>query len=180
MTGDPWDHADSQGMLVTNKQYAAIVFRGTEASKLHIRDIFSNFGLPVAWAGLGRVHSGYLAHFNRIRYEARARAERVPPAIPLYLTGHSLGGALAALYASWAGHRLAGLVTFGSPKAMDRDAVNAISCPVNRYTNRFDFAPYWPPSIMLKHPGEAIKLNSGGWPGPVSRHMVSRYIEALS
>jgi len=179
LVDEPWDHGDTQGMLVRNKLYSAIVFRGTEATKLRLRDIFSNFGHPSAWAGVGLAHSGYENAFGMVRYDARKLAERVSNDLPLYVTGHSMGGALASLYASWAGHRLAGLVSFGSPRAMNREACDAISCPVYRYENRHDFAPHYPPSFMLTHPGEAIKLDSGGWPGPVSRHSINRYIEAL-
>ena len=105
MVGEPFNHSGSQGMIVAHNRmkWAALVFRGTEASKGSISDILSNVGFPVKWAGRGKAHSGYKKHFAMIRYEARQRAEQIPSLCPLYVTGHSMGGSLATMYASWVG-----------------------------------------------------------------------------
>ncbi len=185
LVGEPFDHAGSQGMLVRGRDMAAMVFRGTEA-KDSVRDLLSNFGWPVRWVGPGRAHSGYVHHFSMIRYEARKRAELVPSDVPLYVAGHSMGGDMATPYAAWVGsggpddHKLHALVTFGSPKALSREACAAIGCEVRRFTNRHDFAPHWPPVLGLTHPEDSqIEVDSGGWPGWVSRHATDRYVEAV-
>ena len=172
-----WDHADTQAMLVYNKAEAALVFRGTEARKARWRDLVSNFGYPVVWAGEGRVHSGYLHHFNRIRDDA-LRAAMATPSCP-HVVGHSMGGCLATLFAAWASITPARLWTFGAPKALDLKATAAIHCPISRYVNNHDFAPHWPPVPGLIHPARAIEIDSGGWPGPVTRHGTGRYLAAL-
>lgn len=192
MVCDPFDIKGSQGMLVLGKTHAYLVFRGTEASKFNIknplpwaRDIVSNFGLASGWIGQGKAHRGYAHYFSYIRKPARAFAERIPTPIPLIVVGHSLGGCLATQYASWAAsggpddHKLAGLITYGAPKCLNYEALANIACTVFRFTNRYDFAPYWPPILGLDHPEGHVKINSGGWPGPVSRHSVSKYINAL-
>ncbi len=161
------------------------MFRGTEATKAKIRDILSNFGLTRKWVGGGNAHSGYAKHFSYIRKPARNFAERIPTPIPLFVIGHSLGGCLATLYASWVGsggpddHKIAGLITFGAPKCLNDEAIANIACPVFRFTNRYDFAPHWPPISGLIHPKNQIKINSGGWPGPISRHSVDKYIRTV-
>lgn len=96
MMGEPFDHEGSEGMLVRHNEedWAAIVFRGTEASKGSLRDIFSNFGFAREWVGPGKAHSGYANYFAHIRYEARKRAEQVHPHVKLYVGGHSMGGSL--------------------------------------------------------------------------------------
>jgi triacylglycerol lipase len=183
----PFDHAGSQGMLVRSRDMAALVFRGTEASAGSVSDITSNLGVPVRWAGNGRAHSGYARHFSMIRYEARKMAELVPSEIPLYVTGHSMGGCLATLYASWVGsgspedHWLHALVTYGAPKALSVRALADMHCKAGarRYTNKYDFAPHWPPVLGLTHPKLRVRVDSGGWPGPVSRHGADRYVEAV-
>ena len=172
-----WDHADTQAMLVQNDAEAALVFRGTEARKAKWRDLISNFGYPVVWSGQGRVHSGYLHHFNRIRAAAAEAALDAPA--PVHAAGHSMGGALATLYAAWAPITPVRLWTFGAPKAIDLLASTTIHCPVSRYVNHHDFAPHWPPVPGLIHPARAIEIDSGGWPGPVSRHATGRYLAAL-
>ena len=177
-------HNDTEALLVARREYAALAFRGTEATRLHWRDLRSNLGLPVRWAGEGRAHSGYVRHLAMIENEAVAMAESVASSTPLYVTGHSLGGALASLFAAlWyalgRNYRLAGLVTLGAPKALTRAAAAPIACPCLRVVNDYDFAPKWPPSLSLRHYCPATRIDSGGWPGPVSRHMVGRYVEVL-
>lgn len=182
MVCDPFDIMGSQGMLVLGRDAAYMPFRGTEANKAKVSDILSNFGWPREWVGKGKAHSGYATHFSYIRHPARAFAERIPTPIPLYATGHSLGGVLAMLYASWVGsggpddHKIARLITFGAPRGLDQIGVDAIKCEVWRVKNRYDFAPYWPPvPRSLTHPEPTIPINSGGWIGPVSRHGVDKY-----
>ncbi len=172
-----WDHADTQAMLVQNDSEAVLVFRGTEARKARWRDLISNFGYPVVWAAQGRVHSGYLHHFNRIRGGVLGAV--VDLTVPVHLVGHSMGGALATLFAAWVPAAPVHLWTFGAPKALDFIAAAMIRCPVSRFVNARDFAPHWPPVPGLIHPARAIEIDPGGWPGPVTRHGTGRYLAAL-
>jgi pimeloyl-ACP methyl ester carboxylesterase len=197
------DHADAQAMFVmggtvqggdprplgssprVSEDFAAFVFRGTEASRARWRDLIDNLGTARRWSGAGRAHSGYLTGLERTRDAARAWAEKLPSAVPLFVTGHSMGGAIATLFAAWhyrehpADH-LAGLVTFGAPKALDREAAARIDCPIHRYAVPLDFAQVWPPSWRLVHPAPAIALRSAlRWPGPVSRHSIDNYVASL-
>lgn len=193
---DHFDHAGAQAALVRrNDDYAAaLVFRGTEASRLNVSDLWANVGVPRRWAGDGWAHSGYVGYLERIRYQARQLAEEVSSEVPLFATGHSKGGALATLYAAWVGadrtegHNLAGLVTFGAPRVLSRKAAAAIDCPTWRFTIPLDFAPawpfwplnFWPLPVALAHPTPAFQLPSPTWwPGPISRHGVGQYVRAL-
>jgi hypothetical protein len=186
MLGDPIMHGGAECMLVRNSEAAFLVFRGTEASKGSMSDILSNVGVPARWAGRGLVHSGYDHHFSLIRAQARDRAEMVETATPLHVTGHSMGGVLATMYAAWVGsggpddHKIMSLITFGAPKALSKGALKTIKSPTYRYTNRYDFAPHWQPGLVLRHPEGHIKVNSGGWAGPVSRHSSKKYRKAVA
>lgn len=182
MIREPFDIEGSQGMLVLGKGEAYLVFRGTEASGLKLRDVWSNFGLVQDWVGAGKAHSGYAKHFSYIRKPARTFAEQIPTPIPLYVAGHSLGGVLATLYAAWVSsggpddHKIKGLITYGAPKGLNAEGYSTIACRIDRVINRYDFAPHWPPIPRLTHPRVApVKVNSGGWPGPVSRHSITKY-----
>ena len=185
MVCDPFDIEGAQGMLVLGKTHAYLVFRGTEVSKAKFWDVVANIGIPVPWVGVGKAHSGYARHFGHIRQPARAFAEQIPTPIPLLVVGHSMGGCLATDYASWVSsggpddHKLAGLISYGAPKCLNKQAIDAIACPAFRFTNRYDFAPHWPPIPGLDHPKNQVKINSGGWPGPVSRHSVSKYMRTV-
>ena len=182
-----FDHAGTQAALVRDRNSAAIVFRGTEASHWKMRDIFSNltWPWPTVWQGAGRVHSGYRRHLSMIGHEALEMAEDVASETPLVVTGHSLGGAISTLFASWyyfdnPTYKLAGLVTFGAPKALDKVAARAIACPVRRYAVKGDFAPHWPPVVGLVHPVPAIPLPPRNRVhGPLRRHTPETYTRAL-
>lgn len=193
-------HRDAECMLVMAEDgsFAAIVFRGTEFTDRHYRDIWNNAGRPQAWAGAGLVHSGYLAQLERIRDRAAAWFEKVPSSCPLYVAGHSMGGAVGGLFAAWAigvrGGKLAGLATFGAPKAGSARAWAPLRQAARRdtarglpdgfdlgiYRIRYGFAPYWPPSLKLTQPAEAVVLPSPNrWLGPIRRHDVDNYVEAV-
>lgn len=186
-----FDHNGTEGMLVANDQWASLAFRGTQP--LSVQDIFSNVGRPVRWAGKGRVHSGYLQHLNMVSHKARAAVEHVSSELPVYVTGHSLGGAVATAFAAWwygdqwmaqnhtkPSYKLAGLVTFGAPKALDREAAESIGCLKERYVVKGDLIPWHPVSFSLVHPTKATKLKPAKfWPPTrLARHAAEGYVTA--
>lgn len=173
----------AQAYLFESDADAYISYRGTEASKLSLWDIVSNMRLTAReWEGPGRAHLGYVRQYRRIREASMYCADIVAESKPLYLNGHSMGGAMAHVAAADIFHRnwkVAGVVSFGAPKTLDQEAIDAIRCDVYRYVNKYDFGPYFPPSFSLKHPGFEVSVDSGGWWGPITRHMPPKYIEAV-
>ena len=187
-----FDQADAEAALFTGARWAYLAVRGTEASKLEWSDLWANArALPKRWAGAGCVHEGYLAEAMKLWPHAEPRLRKL--GLPYYLTGHSLGGAVATILAEL----IAGnddvpdplaLVTFGSPKVGDEDfhRDNPIVAH-RRYVNRMDFAPATP-LIGFAHGVEGIPLDSGpfdraqgrGWTGPLRDHSIERYAAALA
>ena len=189
-----WDKRGTQGMLTQTRRmdgspaFAAITFRGTETQGSAILiDLWRNltWPWPVAWMGPGRCHAGYRNALAAIAWPAAEAAKRVPSEIPLYICGHSAGGSIGTAFAAWYAEtfpnwKLAGVVSFGAPKALDATAAAAVRCPVHRYVMPGDPFPYWPPVRGLVHASPAIRLTPPDrWPGPLSRHDAGGYRRAL-
>ncbi len=177
-----WDIPPAQAWLFIREGVAVMAYRGTEASALNIRDLMSNsrFGRN-PWQGPGEANAGYARQFHCIQPASRKVIRNIASEVPLIITGHSMGGAIATLAAAWLdtmGWNAKGLVTFGAPKALTKQGLSAIHMPVVRVVNRYDFAPHWPVLTNKSHPDGRLPVSSGGWPGPVSRHMPPKYVGA--
>lgn len=153
----------------TNPDGAVIVFRGT----LGLRDMFTDLQLVLRpWAGAGHVHQGFkdahAALWPALKQQLHA------PRGPIFLTGHSLGGALATMTAALCrtelpSHDIAALYTFGSPRVGDRVFGAALqSVPHFRVVNDLDVIPRLPPVIpnpvlpYFEHSGQLHHLVNGG------------------
>lgn len=120
----------SQPMLV-------LAFRGTQVTS--IRDISSDLRAHlVAAPGGGRVHAGFLVAFEKIREHLELSLAHYP-GLPLYITGHSLGGALALVATRYLeSDRTAATYTFGCPRAGDDRFFAPIKTPIYRTVNAAD------------------------------------------
>ncbi|KPV41859.1 lipase [Thiohalorhabdus denitrificans] len=124
-----------EGMLI-------LAFRGTE---MEVADIFADIKADLRSApGGGRVHRGFLEAFERVK-EPISRALDRHAGPPLYITGHSLGGALATLATRYLEKDGTGACyTFGGPRVGDRDFFSGIKTPVYRVVNAADGVPRVP------------------------------------
>lgn len=125
--------------------------------------------------------------------DAEGTGRQRAPMEALYVTGHSLGGAMASLFASMLvmndrephreiAQRLAAVYTFGQPmvggpeyaEAADRALAEA-GVPVLRYAYRKDPVPLLPPRSVgrFAHFGQELRLDrDGAWaPSPSSTAM---------
>lgn len=146
---------DTQGFVAsrsgdTGPGMAVVSFRGTEST----RDWMTNLDLRQDSvmsrntenpATVGNVHAGFHNAFQSVEEQltgALAECEH----LPLYITGHSLGGALATL-ATWylKGDRLAACYTFGAPRVGDDQLLNRFRTPIYRIVNGADPVPFVPP-----------------------------------
>jgi len=179
--------AGTQALLVQGGAWGALVFRGTQVGSGSlgetITDLTANARVcPREWAGPGRAHAGYATALARVHEPALETARRLAQAVPIYVAGHSLGGALATLYAARVAvaqaHQIAGLVTLGAPAPATPAAYSQLRArvPVRRYVLRGDWAPAWPPGYA--HPAPASRLTP---PDDVALagHGVGGYVAAV-
>jgi hypothetical protein len=144
-----------RGLAVSDERAVHLVFRGTKAGPRGNADLRTILGgwaanLDYAPVDLG----GYSVHrgFNR-EVEAVARSLREvamdhgAEGKPLYLAGHSAGGALATLAARRlheAGVPVRGAVVFSSPRVGDRAFAASYPVQLVRIERRHDVVPHLP------------------------------------
>ncbi len=123
-------HKDFSGMLV-------LVFRGTQPN---IKDVLTDIkaDLVNADACNGRVHRGFQDAFKPLQKRI-ADALDQHQGLPLYITGHSLGGALALLATRLlCNDSIGACYTFGCPRVADDEFFKGIKTPVYRVVNAAD------------------------------------------
>ncbi len=114
-----------------------IAFRGTEADS--VQDIKTDISAPLVQApGGGRIHKGFLSAYKLVEdlliEDIKQAGEK-----PIYITGHSLGGALAMVATRYIGKDSIGATyTFGCPRVADDTFYNNIKTPVYRVVNAAD------------------------------------------
>ena len=137
-----FNNKSSQGIIIQHEDYVVAAFRGTD----ELVDWLDNVKAFSVKGPLGNVHSGFYNALLDIWREA-GMWERIQilrdrgvdtsrtdtpvwlnglkkPKRPLWLTGHSLGGAMATLAAAWLAERkipFNGAYTFGQPRCGDEN-----------------------------------------------------------
>lgn len=129
----------TQAFAAADDRTVVVAFRGTNSE---IADFVADLDLPKVPGPAGLVHRGFLRALNAVW-------DRVHQAITVFrdqeqrvfLTGHSLGAALATLATARLEFdttcRTAGLYTFGSPRVGDRRFQRASDAQFGQRTFRF-------------------------------------------
>jgi hypothetical protein len=152
--------------LVRASDHVRLVFRGT--------DDLTDFGIDVDCVltsnpfGPGKVHKGVLDSLTTDWADIVSVAVDQPRSLPLFIDGHSLGAAHAAL-AAWGlkslGIPVNSVFTYGMPRIFDKMAAAAFSCDLWRCVTvvglSIDFVPTVPPAPTFWHTGNLLLLNSG-------------------
>jgi len=162
-----FDKQNTQAMIVQNKEKKNfIVFRGTE--KGVIGDLITDVKVRKEEVNIGEVHRGFLQAYNQIKNEIAKISHRLNN---IYITGHSLGGALATLSA-WhltfcVGIIIDSIYTFGSPRIGNKEFV--INYDLNlksitfRVVNNCDIVTRVPTRLTgYNHVGQLIYIDREG------------------
>ncbi|UQZ32212.1 lipase [Paenibacillus sp. PK3_47] len=184
------------GFIIESPEEVIIAFRGTSSTSNWVSNMNAsqkNFKY-IKEACL--THRGFTDIYASARDGIISVLGSLSPEKALFVTGHSLGGALAALCAVDAAanthYRFPSLYTYGAPRTGDPDFAKAAAKYVPhsfRIANPFDLVTYVPPSIY-KLPKRSKKYyythNQTRYPlsfqnGAVPlNHMIGSYYAALA
>ena len=139
---------DTQAFLAqSNDGYAVLAFRGTEISKRQDMKIDAQ-AMRVSVLE-GRIHSGFRIAYESVAKEIERSLLKLQD-VPLYITGHSLGAALATVGTQRLEHHLriremiAACYTFGSPRVGDQHYDIEFKAPIYRVVNTTDIVTVIP------------------------------------
>lgn len=148
-------------------------------------DILDDLDFKVTPYLKSRVHKGFLKATLDLwpEIEADLIARHTPSQVPVYVTGHSLGGAMAVIAGMT--YPFERIVTFGAPR-VGQDIHRAIAEPSRhiRYVNGNDPVPHMVPTFypfQYRHHGELrtiVDHNHGG-PHVLYDHSIVNYAEVL-
>ena len=119
----------------------------------------------------GKVHLGFLRALNAVWKDIKKVLKREQESSkPLFVTGHSLGGALANLAVAWIiNERLIktnGLYTYGQPRVGDKEFADKFDSVFKSRTFRFqnneDAVPLVPWASGYKHVGHCMYFDTFG------------------
>jgi triacylglycerol lipase len=161
--------ADTQGFVGVTDQALVLAFRGTEPDRWTdwCTDLSSTHKL---WLGCN-VHTGFCtAHDGVARQYLSLIKKMRSNQQAIYVTGHSLGGALATL----AGKVLATggeegdnfkpeiIITFGAPRVGDQRFTSTYGLKLLRFVHNEDIIPHVPPLANYEDGGSLLYFKPDG------------------
>ena len=159
----------SQAALIEHDKFLCYAFRGTDEKG----DWLTNLNAIGAeeFAG-GKFHRGFVGSFsdvwaslNQIYWEKRREKKR-----PIFITGHSLGGALATICAAYFNYKdwpYMGLYTFGSPRCVEKHTARIFNMECRerafRFQNSSDIVTRMPSRVLgYSHIGMNLFVDEDG------------------
>ena len=166
-----FDLDETQALVAANDELILVAFRGTEPTAL--ADWITDLNLDLMRGPLGgEVHSGFYDSLSNIwcDFDGEVRRLQSRKPRPLFVTGHSLGGAMANLaVARWVELRrpVHSLYTFGQPRAGDKVfSLNfdfVFKTTTFRFVNNCDIVSRVPPRALgYRHTGTLKYFNDDG------------------
>jgi len=140
-----------KGLEATPKEpYVVVAFRGSE---MKVEDWLTNAdATPSLNVDAGKVHGGFYDGFQKVKEEIESSLQKIREElgddIPVYFTGHSLGGGLATISArELMPDGNGACYTFGAPRVGDYKYFEFMKTPVYRIVNSSDIVPRVPPGV---------------------------------
>lgn len=166
------DHyTDTQLFIAYTDDATVIAFRGTQEPKDWITDAKFEKDRDDANGNGAKIHHGFLTAIESVWPSiVDWIAERQLQNKPLWIAGHSLGGALAALAADRAlslGWTVNGLYTYGQPRVGNKRYIDALAGKLSgryfRFVNNKDIVTRVPPrKLRYEHGGAVCIFDAAG------------------
>lgn len=183
------------GFIVESDSNIVVAFRGSASAPDFIADASAlqveyNF-IPLA----GKTHAGFTLIYSSFRDQIISELQKLPYSKNIFITGHSLGGALAVLNAADiavnTGFKQPVMCNFGGPRTGDpvfaKEYEKLVKASV-RYVNLYDIVPLLPPPkitlplmqepLYYRHVKRGLYLFAKAG-GIKENHALETYIEAI-
>jgi len=166
-----FENQSKQCYVANNDNFAIVAFRGSEIWKKRekvdlnamVADLKTNIDIRLTdWEQGGKVHRGFKEALDEVWPEILPHIRMLHgKGCKIWMTGHSLGAALATLAASRYGN-VQGVYTFGSPRVGDDDFKENWGVKIYRVVNNDDIVARVPPPGVYVHVGELKFIDSNG------------------
>ena len=147
---DEFNHMDVQAFLASRAadKIAVLAFRGTEKS---LADFKADLKAGTTEVDGSLVHSGFYEAFSVVQGEIKVAMDTlIADGYSFFVTGHSLGGALALMATKYIVPDSPGACyTFGSPRVASSNFGDDIKTPIYRIVNAADIVPRVPPAYFF-------------------------------
>ena len=140
------DETGTQAFLASHDDFAVLAFRGTERNW---RDVQTDILARRIKTSSGRIHAGFRQAYESVRPQIEKSLRKVAR-LPVYITGHSLGGALATIATQNLESnpkfefQIAACYTFGSPRVGNAEYDPNIKSSFFRIVNTVDIVTVIP------------------------------------
>jgi hypothetical protein len=149
--------------LARNDRFAVLAFRGTTSDfRTILSDIKIRFYRDKSGA---RTSTGFSEAYKLVQQGIADAVDALEPSLPLYITGHSLGGALAAIASTriLPSDRIAACYTYGCPRVGDGEfTLQLWKVPVYRQVHRSDVVPHAPLAFGYRQAGDFRYIKRNG------------------
>ena len=164
------EETDTECAVLSDGSNIVVAFRGTETGDKEsaVDDITTDLKIKrVPGPFESEVHCGFKTAMDEVWERVK---DAVPGEKPLFITGHSLGAALANLCSAYfveAGRKVSGLYTFGCPRVGDQTFADEMNRTLYRqhyrYVNNNDTVTRVPPrSFGYSHSGDLKYFTESG------------------
>lgn len=151
----------TEGFLAqrSSDKMAVLAFRGTQTDSL--ADIKTDLRAYTTERGNIKTHTGFLDAFRKVKDAVEQDLHGLGKDYAVYVTGHSLGGALALVATKQLqAENFAACYTFGSPRVGNSEFGDSIKTPIYRVVNTADIVPRLPPGIFIEVFVDLLRLGS--------------------